>query len=965
MMKLGDNRPRLIYPTTERLTMVKVAPDRNLLFGLLALQVGLIDQGQLVAALQAWTREKGRPLADHLVGRGDLDVDQRAGVEGMVALHLKKHGGDAERSLAAIPSAASLRARLTQVGPAEDAECTVSYSVGALTSAGQRFQILRPHATGGLGAVFVALDGELHREVALMQILDHHADDPFSRQRFLLEAEITGGLEHPGVVPVYGLGAYPDGRPYYAMRFVRGESLKEAIGRFHAHAQGSRDLAFRKLLRRFLDVCNAIDYAHSRGILHRDIKPANVILGKHGETLVVDWGLAKAIGRSGPTSGERTLVPRSASGSAETLPGSAMGTPAYMSPEQAEGDLAHLGPCSDVYSLGATLYYLLTGKAPLEGDVADVLRAVQKGEFSPPRSVDSTIDRALEAVCLKAMAMKPDDRYPTAKALAEDIERWMADEPVTAWREPLSRRAHRWGRRNRTAVTAAAVAVLVALVGTATVLAVQTQANRDLHSANLQTLHERDLARQNFDLARKAVDDYLTRVGQNPLLKEQGLHELRQELLEAALGYYRDFLRQHSDDPSLRADAAAAHERVGDIQIELGRPGDALAAYDQALALINPLVRERPGDPMLATAQVRLDAGRLQALRDLGSYREAIAAFERASGLGDALLAAGGGTNELSEILARMYLGAEWAFRKTGRTDEALRAARRAHALAEQAARDRPGDPSAARTLLQVSIYAGGSLIWKGQLDEARHLFEQGIAFGKLRVREHPRDLEMRIGLAELESNLAGIEKYTGSPLEALKHLLSTTDSLGALARENPLLIRVRDSWAAGLYNLSQVQTDLRRYADAEQSARTMIDVSEALAREVPSSPWYRTELGYGYGALGKAQLKAGSHAEALAMLRKAMAILETSSGVEALINLASYLTLASTVADPAEGPAAADRQRRDADRAVATLRRAIEMGLAGSGVLKTDPDFDSIRSRRDFHDLLMDLAFPAEPFAP
>src|SRR5262249_53238465 len=159
-------------------------------------------------------------------------------------------------------------------------------------------------------------------------------------------------------------------------------------------------------------------YAHTRGVLHRDLKPGNVIVGKHGETLVVDWGLAKAKGRTDAVmpSEERPLVPSSASGSAETLPGSALGTPAYMSPEQARGDLEHLGVRGDGYSLGATLYSLLTGKPPFEGDdPGAVLRAVQRGEIPPPRRLDPSLDMVLEAVCLKAMALRPEDRYPTAK----------------------------------------------------------------------------------------------------------------------------------------------------------------------------------------------------------------------------------------------------------------------------------------------------------------------------------------------------------------------------------------------------------------------------------------------------------------------------------------------------------------------------------------------------------------------
>ena len=206
-------------------------------------------------------------------------------------------------------------------------------------------------------------------------------------------------------MPVYGLGTYAGGRPFYAMRFIKGDSLKEAVDRFHGDAAiqrdpGRRSLTLRKLLRRFIDVCNAIDYAHSRGVLHRDLKPGNIIVGKHGETLVVDWGLAKAWPRARSSGLRFRRAPAGAKfcqRQRRDVAGLALGTPAYMSPEQAEGDIERLGPHSDVYSLGATLYYLLTGRPPAEGDVVDVLRAVRQGELRPPRQIAPEIDRALEA----------------------------------------------------------------------------------------------------------------------------------------------------------------------------------------------------------------------------------------------------------------------------------------------------------------------------------------------------------------------------------------------------------------------------------------------------------------------------------------------------------------------------------------------------------------------------------------
>jgi tRNA A-37 threonylcarbamoyl transferase component Bud32 len=312
---------------------------------------------------------------------------------------------------------------------------------------------LRPHAKGGLGEVFIAEDLELHRTIALKEIQKDHANEPQSRSRFEMEAKVTGGLEHPGVVPVYGLGHYKDGRPFYAMRLIRGETLKEAAQRFHATDMSGRDpgeraRALRELLQRFIGVCNAVAYAHSRSVLHRDLKPANVMLGPFGETLVVDWGLAKPIDQTETGDSEASELRRSLADARGTQMGVAIGTPAYMSPEQAAGRQDLLGPASDVYSLGATLYFLLTGSPPFQaGSVQQVLRQVQAGDFPPPREVNRKVPVGLEAICLKAMAREVADRYPSALALAEDVDHWLADEPVAARREPWWERVLRLCRR--------------------------------------------------------------------------------------------------------------------------------------------------------------------------------------------------------------------------------------------------------------------------------------------------------------------------------------------------------------------------------------------------------------------------------------------------------------------------------------------------------------------------------------
>jgi hypothetical protein len=428
-------------------SLLQAQADRNLLFGILALQMDFISRDALIAAMHAWVLDKSNPLGQILQDQGALRADTRALLDALVERHPAMHNNDPHQSLAAVSSPHSVRLALEQVSDANVqgslAHVSVAYSEsipvadGLPTEPGQlsphsRFQILRLLDHGNLGQVSVAFDWELQREVALKEIQPRFVDNPDARRRFLFEGEITGKLEHPGIVPIYGMGQTADGRPYYAMRLVHGESLQKAIDRFHSVATStlSPTALFEqmdRLLDRFVQACYAVGYAHSAGVIHRDLKPDNILLGPFGETLVVDWGLARFW--KVPDGGGRAQVDQEAETEEEcgTRMGEIVGTPAFMPPEQATRRLDQMSPPSDVYSLGATLYTLLTGQAPFTGnDVRLVLEKVCRGDFASPRAIRPYIPNDLEAICLKAMALDPTDRQESAVALAHDLETYLS-----------------------------------------------------------------------------------------------------------------------------------------------------------------------------------------------------------------------------------------------------------------------------------------------------------------------------------------------------------------------------------------------------------------------------------------------------------------------------------------------------------------------------------------------------------
>jgi serine/threonine-protein kinase len=836
----------------------------DLLFGLLALQAGLIDQSALVAAFHTWCRDRARPMAEILVDREDLDPGEREVVAGLVAAHLRRHGGDRDESLAALRVDASavegladvggpdLEATLSRTGlgpshhPVDDvarlpfdpdgaagASATVDYA--ASSEAGPRYRIVRKLGAGGLGVVFVAVDALLHREVALKQVRPDRGDDPQDRARFLVEAEITARLEHPGIVPVHDLGG-GDGRPYYVMRLVRGDTLKDAIAVFHddpalRNDPPARALALQKLLRRFLDVCDAVDYAHARGVLHRDIKPSNVVVGKHGETILLDWGLAKAVGRHGgrPAEDERTLVPSSGSDSAETQAGWAMGTPSFMSPEQARGDLDRIGPRSDVYGLGATLYHLLAGRKPFAGpDVAAIVAAVEEGDFPPPRSVDPTVDRALEAICLKAMARRPEFRYASARELADEVERWLADAPVAAWPEPAAVRLRRWARRHRPMVASAAVLLVMTTLASIGAALLLDRHSRRIEAEQLLTSSARAEADANFQKTLDAGDAMLTRVFDERLASVPQMESLRHDLARDAAAFFDASLRQRPDNPAARFTAATVFRRVANIDRQLNQPGPARANYDRAIELLSGLCdqfadRLSYRDQLAETLIDEAEMIRLQ-----GQFREAEPFYLRALGIVRAL---------------RESDPASDGYRRTEATNRSD---------------------------------FGAALLGACRFDEARAMFDQSAALRKPLADAAGAGLADRLLMIMTLTNLAEVRRREGHPSEASSSAQDAVRRARTLRDQDPANNDRRYVLALALGELARdLAAEAVRLPQAHDAIDQSIELLRKLADDFPKKTIYRLRLAQALAGRGEIREAAGRPMDAEADLTAARAAIE------------------------------------------------------------------------------------------
>jgi serine/threonine-protein kinase len=870
------------------------AADRNLLLGILALQMDFVSRDALIAAMHAWALDKAKPLGLILCERGALTAAERAPLEALVDRHLARHDHDPDKSLAALRPSPEVCADLGSIpgsellsalSPTPDGPPTVSVEASPPLSTDGRYQRLRPHARGGLGEVWVAADRELEREVALKEIQEQHAAQADNRARFLLEARVTGGLEHPGIVPVYGLGHHPDGRPYYAMRLIKGDSLRRAIEGFYQtnwHGKpGEKALAFRNLLGRFIDVCDAVEYAHSRGVLHRDLKPGNVMLGKYGETLVVDWGLAKVTGRADVEATEGGLTVSSGD-SGLTQAGKALGTPAYMSPEQAAGRLDELGPRSDVYSLGATLYTLLTNQTPFpQGEIGDVLSRVERGDFPAPRQVNKEVPRPLEAVCLKAMARDSRERYGSPRSLAGDVEHWLADEPVSAYREPWAGRARRWLKRYRAAAIGAVAVLVVAAASLAVATALLsakndelTRANSNEQAAKLQEQVAREQAQKNFQMAFQAVEDYLTGVADNDRLREKDLEPLRKDLMRSAQAFYRRFAEQERDSPKYRSLAAQADIALGQIHDQLGEREQAKAHYDKAVSALRELAAAESGQFPHQERLVRATLGLADLLRRQKDFVAAESWAREGLRLSGQLRNDFPGENAARELEASAYFTLGEVLAERPRLPEAegeyLAALLLQEGLAGEAGGWRRKLP-----LLKGYAFLGYLYVSKmNRLADGEKVYRKALEVLDRLEEGARKQPAVRGHLADCQRGLANTLLYTAQPGEAEELFRAAVRTQASLVADFPMVPSHREQLSTLFNDLSRCLLARGRYPENLEVARRWAEAMERLTRDFPGIPVYRNLLASAYYTLGQAQHKVGDKEEGVRQRRRSVEVM-------------------------------------------------------------------------------------------
>lgn len=740
------------------------------------------------------------------------------------------------------------------------------------------YELIRPVARGGMGIVYEARQKSLNRRVALKVLPFAATLDRKQIVRFEHEARSAGQLHHDHIVPVYEVGS-DRGIYFYAMQFIDGVTVRQLIDflrdttwppaaaarpaevsltrsgaptdlpqseltqpelmqaelmqadqtvssagdsdeREHAELLGAWAVLFRQRSSEYvrqcvavgLQVAQALQAAHECGIVHRDIKPSNLLLSQHGKAWVTDFGLAV-----GQTPAHLTKS------------GELIGTLQYMSPEQTRGSARLVDGRTDVYSLGVTLYELLSLKAPFEeGSQPVVMHRIETGSCCRLRSIAPWVPRELEYVVLKAMAVNPEDRYGSAEELADDLQRFLAGQSPWARPFPFWHRVRRWCERNRWLV-AAGVAGLAAhsLISTSLMLwgARQNQLQHQALRQSAANLEEARSAIENFGLRAAVL------LGNTP-----ATHQVRQAILSDVLAYHRRLLAQSTDSPQLKRDAALAYGKIGKLESELGDLESAAKSLNASETLWLQLQREQPQRPEHSVQLARCLNQQASVFQQLNRSEDALRAYQTALAVQSPLCDAWPGSTPYRVELARTWNNLGMLQASLGRDDDAEAAYQSALERLRPTTENQlaSGDFDALRT--QATTLNNLSVLFQqSRPEQSLAHAEESLKIRQQLQRQRPDNNEVLTDLAGSYNNRATLAASAGDLATALENYRSAIDIQTQLTAQAPLVLNARRDLAATWNNLGLVYHRQQAWKRAEEAFRKAMDLQVALLRQAPT----------------------------------------------------------------------------------------------------------------------------------
>jgi serine/threonine protein kinase/tetratricopeptide (TPR) repeat protein len=746
------------------------------------------------------------------------------------------------------------------------------------------YKLLEQIGEGGFGVVFMAEQQQPIRRKVALKVLKPGMDTRQVVARFEAERQALALMDHPNIAHVYDGGTTASSRPYFVMELVRGVPVTDFCDQNRQ--------SIRERLELFINVCQAVQHAHQKGIIHRDIKPSNVLVTLQDDqplVKVIDFGIAKATGQQLT---DKTLFTNFAQ---------MIGTPLYMSPEQAQMTSLDVDTRSDVYSLGVLLYELLTGTTPFDKErlrtvgYDEIRRIIREEEPPKPSTRISTMGRAattasanrksesrklsqlfrgeLDWIVMKALEKDRNRRYETASAFAADVQRYLNDEPVQACPPSAWYRFRKFARRNKTVLMTSTMVACALVVGTAiaTWQAIRARQAEGLVQVELREKDEQfKRAEGNFLQTLNAVDELLTEVGEKELWSVPQLEQVRRRLLEKALKFFQEFLKARSEDSTVRFEAGLAYRRVGDIQRLLGRHGPAEEACQKAIDQLDDLSGEHPQKPLYRHELARAYSSRATILAELGR-REAMEQDYRQARV-------------LLETLAKEYPDRpdyradlastcqRWGgFLADTKPTEGVELLRQGLRLLQELAEKFPNQPEYAKDLVRCYGNLARFLKDLGQVDEAAKSFERGIEVVVKALEKFSRDQDFRFLEQVSHQNYGVFLWYRGRIPDAEKEFRHAAKLGEQLAADFPGIPRYRSGLAGSYSNLGRLLFSSGSAEKAEEPLRQGMAITDKLAAEFPTMPNYRSEAGLAMDSLALLLSTRQRYTEARTLLVRAM----------------------------------------------------------------------------------------------